>query len=140
VYHNLLRLLPKPAPQGISFCDVLFSEPVRLDFALRAKASGIYAILVPDSTSSPRPYRAIYFGQVEDFSTRLSGTTHEKYSSWCREAGNWSNLYVSFHFMFLSNEAARCAVERRLIRDYSPACNIQGNDGFDNLYRTLFGV
>src|SRR5262245_53772477 len=55
-------LLPHPA--GIRFGDLTFTEPVPLDTAVYAPASiGIYVLLAPDPTWSPRYFQPVYFGE-----------------------------------------------------------------------------
>jgi len=62
---------PVPAPTGIWFSERYFSEPMVFDSASLPSCPGIYAILVFDWTSKPRPYRVLYFGKAADLSERV---------------------------------------------------------------------
>ena len=116
-----------PKPSGIYFKDRLFSEPALFSFHLPVLFdSGLYAILVPDTNSSPRQFRVVYFGETGELSKRVT-SSHEKYPDWVSEAGTASWLYVAFHAM-IGTQQARQAVESDLISHYQPACNIMFND------------
>lgn len=109
-------------PTGINFSGRLFSEPTFFNTCIPPAESGLYAIMVSDLRCRPKPYRVIYFGHAEDLYDRVN-RRHEKYQSWCREAGA-SPLHVSFHA--LHAKLLRVVAEGALIKDYRPACNIQG--------------
>ena len=112
---------------GIVYGNRSFSEPQRFPSLSTPVASGIYAILVPDSSYRPRPFRVIYFGESNNLFTRVC-TSHEKYADWQREAGvnslyGTSDLYVAFHpTNDLTDQRLRDA-ECELINQYLPPCN-----------------
>jgi hypothetical protein len=112
---------PSSTPVGIRFHDSYFSEPTPMAFASMPSLPGLYAILVMDFDSNPRPYRPLYFGKAVDLSSRV-GTSHEKYGEWNRAAGG-STLYAAYHLMPGTTDAHRANVEESLIRHYKPVCN-----------------
>jgi hypothetical protein len=139
---NLLAVLTPPAmpgrPNGIVFDNISFTEPAHLDlFLLPFGRGGLYAIMVPDSTAKPRPYRVIYFGQAGELQKRVR-KSHEGYADWISEAGSAWQLYVSFHAM-TGNEEERVAIESRLIAKYKPVCNEVFNPFYGGLGRLLGG-
>ncbi len=127
--NDWLRLVgyqASPGPTGIFFRDRRFSEPALFVFHFPLLfESGLYAILVPDASCSPRPFRVIYFGETGELSKRVT-SSHEKYPDWVREAGTASYLYVAFHEI-AGTQQARRAAESDLIAHYRPACNIAFN-------------
>jgi hypothetical protein len=123
---NLLFTPAAPAkqatPGGIVFGNISFTEPSRFSFFLPPFShGGLYAILVPDTTAKPRPFRVIYFGESGELAKRVC-PSHEKYPDWVREAGGAHALFVSLHTT-TGNKDERVALESRLIADYKPACN-----------------
>lgn len=113
-----------PQPQGIKFGDYVFTEPKPFAEGFVAKRAAVYVILAPDPGGIPRPFRALYFGETTDISSRLT-RSHEKYRSWCAAAGV-VQLHVAVHYTSCSGDA-RCAIERALIKQYTPACNEKDN-------------
>lgn len=113
---------PRPQ-QWIWFSNLPFAGPTPFDIAVKRNYGGLYAILVFDPRCRPLPYRAIYIGEAGDMGERVC-RNHEKYQSWTRAAGGGS-LFVAFHAM--AYEAARKVAETRLIRHYSPECNVTHN-------------
>jgi hypothetical protein len=113
-------------PAGITFHNRAFTEPVLFHLTMPPVSSGIYAILKPDPSCTPRPYRAIYFGESSNFSQRVT-ENHELYDDWVTEAGGIGNIYVAFcSTPFLREEQRRWA-ETDLIARYRPACNLKGS-------------
>ena len=113
-------------PAGITFHNRPFTEPALFHLAPPPISSGIYAILMPDPSCQPRPYRVIYFGESNDFSARVT-QEHERYDDWVTEAGGVANLYVAFCSTPYLREEQRRWVESDLIAGYRPACNLRGN-------------
>ncbi|MBX9962855.1 MAG: hypothetical protein K2Y35_07370 [Burkholderiales bacterium] len=107
----------------IKFSDVVFEEPVLAWLWTPPRIGGLYAILVPDSRCSPRPFRPIYFGETEDFAGRGFLEGHHKYHSWVRQAGSGFGLYVAIFRWPEATKAQRTGVESMLIRNYRPECN-----------------
>lgn len=112
-----------PLAQGIHYGNRGFSEPCQFPAPLTPPTQGLYAILVPDASSSPRPFRVLYFGETQNLMNRLT-QQHEKFAEWKREAGG-STLYVAFHAMFGGTDQQRKDAERELINAYKPPCNVQ---------------
>lgn len=127
-----------PHRTGIAFHNRFFTEPALFHMVLPPIASGIYAILVPDSSSSPRPFRAIYFGESRNLNDRVTGE-HERYGDWVTEAGNLSNLYVAFCLTPPLRGEQRRWVENDLIARYRPACNLKGSHP-QVLYQPMLGM
>jgi hypothetical protein len=123
---------------GIRFNNRVFTEPVPFSLALPPVSSGIYAILVPDASCRPRPFRVIYFGESRNFSQRVTGS-HELFSDWTAQADEGTNLYVAFCPTPLLKELTRRWVESDLIARYSPACNLQHNHS-QSFYQPLLSV
>lgn len=128
--HQLVPRVPiakKPsASKGMRFQGGYFSEPASFASAWLPPSPGLYAILVIDGSWGPRPYRPLYFGKATALNTRV-GSSHEKYSDWCRAAGGAAKLYVSYHLMVGTSDAQRASFERNLISHYSPQCNVTHN-------------
>ncbi|MGA8184505.1 MAG: hypothetical protein WB819_12775 [Terriglobia bacterium] len=111
---------------GIAFSNRAFTEPAPFSLAMPPVSSGIYAILAPDDSCRPRPFRTIYFGESGNFSQHVTGH-HERFNDWRAEAGGAANLYVAFCPTPLLKEEQRRWVEYDLIARYRPACNLQDN-------------
>jgi hypothetical protein len=111
-----------PAPTGIRFQDAYFSEPKPLFSEWLPMQPGLYAVLVFDFSCEPRPYRPIYFGKAEDLAKRVT-SSHEKYSEWSRACKSVTGLYLAYHAMPNSSDLERGALERNLIRAFTPQCN-----------------
>jgi len=115
-------------PQSAGLCLNLrhFSEPESLFWMMMGfrhhTYPGLYAILVPDNTWNPRPYRPIYFGEARNLGARV-GESHEKYDHWCGAAGGLENLYVAFHDMMGSSSGQREDAATQLVRYFLPECN-----------------
>jgi hypothetical protein len=116
---------PQPVTAGISFGDLLFSEPELVpslcppsDYLF--EKPGIYAIMALTLEWRPRSYRPIYFGESQNVRRRAT-TSHENNEKWQREAG--SILYRAFYEMPGSTQMQRQAVESMLIARYSTPCN-----------------
>lgn len=111
---------------GITFLNRAFTEPTPFHLMLPPVASGIYAILAPDPSCKPRPYRAIYFGESGNFSASVTDS-HECFNEWVREAGGIANTYVAFCATPFLREEQRRWAENDLILRYRPVCNLKGN-------------
>jgi hypothetical protein len=94
-----------------------FAGPFMLPLWSPVKACGLYAVLVPGWR--PLTFRAVHFGQTEDF-TRRDLVRHSRYAEWLGIAGTEWNLYVAVHDMSFSTEAQRLSAERALTREYKP--------------------
>lgn len=112
---------------GIRFNNRIFTEPSPFSLSLPPVSSGIYAVLAPDDSCQPRPFRAIYFGESGNFSQRVTGD-HPRFSDWSEEAGGAANLYVAFCPTPLLKEQQRRWVEYDLVARYRPACNMQDSE------------
>ena len=123
---------------GIAFSNRAFTEPAPFSLALAPVSSGIYAILVPDDSCQPRPFRAIYFGESGNFLQRVTDD-HERFNDWAAEACGAANLYVAFCPTPLLRDHQRRWVEYDLIARYRPACNLQ-NDQDSFFYQPLLSV
>lgn len=123
---NSTRLAPTPlAPwphgPGIVYGKLTFSEPRSFPPALMAPIAGVYAIVVPDISSMPRPFRLLYVGESTDMSKRLTDQ-HEKYAHWKREA-NGQALYFAYCMAITWTEKQRKDAESAIIKEYNPPCN-----------------
>ena|SRR5271166_232807 len=128
--------LTPPPPRGIVFQNLLFGEPEVLPASSGlsglVKWEGVYVILTDDITSTPRPFRALYFGESENLWGRATAT-HENYPAWQRAAGTFGNLYRAFHLMSGSTQHQRQMVETALISGYNPPCNDRFSFDFTKL-------
>jgi hypothetical protein len=97
-----------------------FAGPFLLPLWSAPKTAGVFAVLVPGWRLLT--FRALHFGQVEDFSTN-DLKTHPRYAEWLAIAGTEWNLYMATHEMSFSTEGQRQAAERGLLRDYKPEFN-----------------
>jgi hypothetical protein len=92
--------------------------------------------MIADSTSRPKPYKAIYFGQSDDIYERAS-LRHENYSKWSTAASGGS-IFVSYYPMPNSSKEDREKVETLLIEKYNPSCNAKRSVDL-SAYEVLFG-
>jgi hypothetical protein len=95
-----------------------FSGPFLSPLWLPAKGAGVYAVLVPGWRLLT--FRALHFGQAQDFSAPGLLKQHARYAEWLRIAGTDWNLYVATCEMSFSTQAQREALERELERSYRP--------------------
>ena len=100
----------------------------------RIGVPGLYVIMIADPSCSPRPFRALYFGQSEDMYGRAN-SNHENFLKWCG-AANGCVLYVSFCAMIGSTKEQRETAETALIDKYNPACNEKRSVSLDWLWRS----
>lgn len=131
-------ILQGPRRAGIRFDNCIFTEPVPFSMILPPVSSGVYAILVPDAVCRPRPFRAIYFGEADDFSQRVHGN-HERFDDWMAEVREAAALYVAFCSTPLLKAQQRRWVEHDLIARYCPACNVLNNPS-PTFYQPLLGA
>ena len=85
--------------------------------------AAVYAIVMPDETCKPKPFRVIYFGESGNLSERGFWQSHHKYQCFIDHAGLDSNIYIAIHKMPNSTEEERKNVESKLIAKYDPICN-----------------
>lgn len=107
----------------ISFADFLFSEPERLPSWKPPYMAGIYAILVDDPSSTPVPFRPIYFGETYDMSESGLIQHHHLHDCWYKQTGSVYRLYIAISEMPESSTAERQRVQTELIKQYRPICN-----------------
>jgi hypothetical protein len=105
---------------------VRFSEPLSFPTRFLVPVAGLYAILVPDGSATPRPFRPIYFGEAEDLSQRVT-RSHEKYDEWCKAASGATNLRLALCYMSRSTKQERTTVESGIVQHYKPCCNVVFN-------------
>ena len=98
-----------------------FIGPFLLPLWSAPRTAGLYAVMVPGWRLLS--FRALHFGQAEDFSAREFLTGHRRYGEWLAIAGTDWNLYIATHEMSLSTQAQREAVERQIAREYRPEFN-----------------
>jgi hypothetical protein len=124
---STLMTLPPPSklhripPRGIYYKERRFSEPARFPSVLIPPFQGIYAILVPDTGLTPRPFRLLYIGESANLSERIT-KQHEKFEDWTREALG-SQLYFAYHETIGMTDQQRRNAECELINHYNPPCN-----------------
>lgn len=111
---------------GITFLNRAFTEPSPISLTLPPVSSGIYAVMVPDPSCTPRPYRVIYFGESNNLS-RCVTDNHECFNDWVREAGGAANIYVAFCTTPLLREEQRRWANSDLIAEYQPVCNVKSS-------------
>jgi len=124
------RMIPPPAPtpSGLRWhplTECLFTEPLRFGAMLLPTVQGIYAIMAPDDTWTPRKFRPLYFGEAGNLKTRVTWS-HEKSAEWVREART-SPIYVSFYLTLGKSEEERRTMEEKFIAHYCPPCNVKSN-------------
>ena len=95
-----------------------FSGPYLSPLWLPAKGAGVYAVLVPGWRLLT--FRALHFGQAQDFAAPGLLKAQPRYAEWVRIAGTDWNLYVATYEMSFSTPAQREALERELERGYRP--------------------
>jgi hypothetical protein len=121
----------------IKFNDYTFSEPIVLPanstfMDTVAAQPGLYVVLVYDPRCTPRPFRALYFGESDNINGRACGT-HENHSSWCAEAGTSTPLYRALCPLPGLTKSQRQQVESLLIANYATPCNQKLSFDFDRL-------
>ena len=80
---------------GMIYKDLEFSEPVALHGATLSTKQGIYAILVPDMSFYPWPYRVVFFGEADNVARQVT-PKHARYNEWVGAAAG-AALYVAVH-------------------------------------------
>ena len=95
-----------------------FSGPYLSPLWLPSRGAGLYAVMVPGWRLLT--FRALHFGQSEDFSAPGLLRQHPRYAEWARIAGTDWNLYIATHEMSFSTAAQREAAQRELEREYRP--------------------
>jgi hypothetical protein len=98
-----------------------FTGPFLLPLWSAPRAAGLYAVMVPGWRLLT--FRAIHFGQTEDFSAREFLSGHPRYRECLAIAGTDWNLYIATYEMSFSTQAQREAVERHIAREYRPEFN-----------------
>ena len=107
---------------SIDFDGFHFTEPERLSSWHPPSHSGLYAILIPDSSVEPKPFRVLYFGESSNMS-EVEFTSHHRYLCWIHEAGTEDRLYISICLIPNSTRVERSAGEMNLVMKYRPICN-----------------
>jgi hypothetical protein len=107
---------------SINYDNVQFSEPIRLNDWEPPFRAGLYAILFPDQTITPKPFAVVYFGESGNMSER-GFASHHKRACWISRSGNVNNLWIATYLMPNSTEEERRIIESRLISKYRPPCN-----------------
>jgi hypothetical protein len=110
-----------PLTQGVYYKERRFSEPARFPSVLVPSFQGIYAILVPDTGLTPRPFRLLYIGESANLSERIT-KQHERFEDWIREALG-GRLYFAYHKTIGMTDQQRRDAECELINHYNPPCN-----------------
>jgi hypothetical protein len=108
----------------IYFANYQFCEPGAFLNWTTTDTAGIFAILVQDSASRSRPFKAIYFGESGNLSEHGFFKNHHRCDCWVREAGSEADLYISVFPMPDSTPELRQGIEGFLIKYYKPACNL----------------
>ena len=103
---------------SISFSGHIFSDPVPVATWMPPYQAGIYAILIPDSSAKPLPFRVIYFSESGNLSDRAFLRGHHRYLDWLQISGSEYNLYIAIHLMPDSTKEERSEVEAHLKADY----------------------
>jgi hypothetical protein len=98
-----------------------FTGPFLLPLWSAPRTAGLYAVMVPGWRLLT--FRALHFGQAEDFSAREFLTGHPRYREWLAIAGTDWNLYIATYAMSFSTPVQREAVERQIAREYRPEFN-----------------
>jgi len=108
---------------SINYSSYHFTDPVSAASWDPPYRSGIYAILTPDSSIKPKPYRVLYFGESENMSDRGFWKGHHRYRCFISEAASESNLNIAVYLMPNSTSEERRKIEQKLVNDYDPPCN-----------------
>ena len=66
---------------SIKFSSYAFNEPMPVTLWTPPYRAGLYAMLVPDGSCRPRPFRIIYFGESGNMSDRGFLRSHHKFFS-----------------------------------------------------------
>jgi hypothetical protein len=106
---------------GMIFKDREFSEPVVLQGSTLSTKQGIYAILVPDMSFFPWPYRVLFFGEADNIAKHVT-PKHAQYNEWVGAAAG-AELYVAVHNTGRMTAKKRQAAENELVSEFEPCCN-----------------
>ncbi len=106
----------------------VFDEPTKVESWSTLHRAGLYAILIPDSRVSPKPFRVIYFGETDNLSKRDFVKTHQAYRNWISTAGSPNDLYIAVCPKPNSTAEQRMLFETQLIAKYDPICNRESDD------------
>jgi hypothetical protein len=132
MYGSFLRsALPASTP-GIQYLSYKFTEPRLLGYGLTPPVQGLYAIVTPDASFKPRPFKLLYIGETENLNDRVT-TSHEKCEDWKRAAGTGQIFVAYFGTIGMANQH-RKTIEGELIAHYNPPCNIMLR-GLRSLYK-----
>ena len=105
----------------IALAGRAFAGPFLLPLWSAPRGAGLYAVMMPGWRLLT--FRALHFGQAEDFSARELLGGHPRYREWLAIAGTDWNLYIATYEMSSSTAAQREAVERQIAREYPPEFN-----------------
>ena len=103
---------------GMIYKDREFSEPVALQGATLSTKQGIYAILVPDMSFYPWPYRVVFFGEADNVAKAVT-PKHTQYNKWVGEAAG-ADLFIAVHSTGRMTAKKRQAAADELV---SACCN-----------------
>ncbi|MGD0591234.1 MAG: hypothetical protein ABSA44_10620 [Bacteroidota bacterium] len=108
---------------SINFNDIAFTEPELLSKWNPPNRAGLYAIMIPNQSSKPKPFEVVYFGESGNMSER-GYSSHHKRDCWLRQASNnENNLFISTYYLPSSTDEQRRAIEAKLVAHYKPHCN-----------------
>src|SRR5215510_9907186 len=116
------RLLSR-TPVGIRFADYVFSNPASLDrFSLPPRSSGIYVLLMPDSSWGPWHLQPLFFGEF--------GPDHQVYMSpaqqmCCLKVAAGRSLYFALYAVPHENGWAISEMKKELVARYRPVANLE---------------
>ena len=114
--------MPVSTPSRINFGYRLFNEPIEAAQWEPPSGPALFAVLIQDRLCHPKPYRPIFFGQIEA-GERGFLKSHRKYWEWRAVADSEKNLFVAVFPMPFSSDVTRAEAERELIQHYRPICN-----------------
>jgi len=107
---------------GMIYKDREFSEPVALEGSTLSTKQGIYAILVPDMSFYPWPYRVVFFGEADNVAKQVT-PKHAQYNEWVGAAAG-AELFVSVHNTGRMTAKKRQAAVDELVSAFEPCCNM----------------
>ena len=102
----------------IALAGRAFAGPFLLPLWTAPRGAGLYAVMVPGWRLLT--FRALHFGQAEDFSARELLGGHPRYREWLAIAGTDWNLYIATHEMSFATPAQLESAARELARSYKP--------------------
>lgn len=107
---------------GIRFGDVIFGEPTLMDGGMYPASGGIYVLLTPDPTWTPRPFQPLYFGEF-GIAGELQISPEKQLR--CLRVAAGRNLFIAAHAMPLRQGSHFGSLKTDLIRQYAPIGNLE---------------